>query len=48
MIMKNDAKCEEEQTCQFKTDIKNLTNFDPSTQKPKIFALQWAAFDQSI
>ena len=35
MTMKNDAKFEKELTCQFKTDIKNLTNFDPS----KKFAL---------
>ena len=26
MAMKNDAKFEEELTCQFKIDIKNLTN----------------------
>ena len=31
--MKNDAKFEEEMTCQFKIDVRNLTNFDPSTQK---------------
>ena len=31
--MKNDTKFEEEFTCQFKTDMRNLTNFDPSTQK---------------
>ena len=30
MIMKNDAKFEEELTC-FKIDMRNLTNFDPST-----------------
>ena len=29
--MKNDAKFEEEMTCQFKIDVRNLTNFDPST-----------------
>ena len=28
--MKNDAKFEEEMTCQFKIDVRN---FDPSTQK---------------
>ena len=29
MTMKNDAKIEEELTCQFKIDnLKNLTNFD--------------------
>ena len=33
MTMKNDAKFEEESTCQFKIDMRNLTNFDPSTQK---------------
>ena len=48
MKMKNDAKFEEELTCQFKIDMKNLTTFDLSTQKSKKFVLQWAAFDQSI
>ena len=28
---KNDAKFEEELTCHFKVDMRNLTNFDPST-----------------
>ena len=35
MKMKNNAKFEKELTCQFKTDMRNLTNFDPSTQKSK-------------
>ena len=39
MRMKNDAKIEEELTSQLKTDMINLTNFDPSTQKSKEFAL---------
>ena len=39
MTMKNDAKFEEELTCHFKTDMKNLTNFDSCTQKSKKFAL---------
>ena len=39
MTMKNDAKFEEELTCQFKIDIRNLTNFDSSTQKSQKFAL---------
>ena len=39
MKMKNDAKIEEELTCQFKIDMRNLTNFDPSTQKSQKFAL---------
>ena len=48
MTIKNDANIEEELTCHFKTDIKNLKNFDPSTQKSKNFALLLVAFDQSI
>ena len=51
MTMKNDAKIEEELTCQFqidqfqistcrfKIDIRNLTNFDPRTQKSEKFTL---------
>ena len=39
MTMKNDAKLKEELTCSFKTDITNLTNFDPSTQKNQSFEL---------
>ena len=39
MTMKNDAKFEEEFTCQFKIDIRNLTNFDLSTQKSQKFTL---------
>ena len=35
MTMENDTKIEEELTCRFKTDIRNFTNFDPSTQKSK-------------
>ena len=31
MTMKNDAKFEEELTCRFKTDMRNLINFDPRT-----------------
>ena len=39
MKMKNNAKFEEEVTCHFKTDIRNLTNFDSSTRKSKKIAL---------
>ena len=39
MTMKNDIKFEEELTCQFKTEIRNFMNFDPSTQKSQKFAL---------
>ena len=35
MTMKNDAKFEEELTCHFKTDIRNLKNLDSNTQKSK-------------
>ena len=31
MTMKNDPKFEEELTCNFKVDIRNFTNFEPST-----------------
>ena len=33
MTMKNNAKFEEELTCHFKINMRNLTNFDPSTSK---------------
>ena len=39
MTLKNDAKFEEELTCQFKIDMRNLTNVDQSTRKSKKFAL---------
>ena len=39
MAMTNDAKFEEELACQFKIDIRNLTDFDLSTRKSQKFAL---------
>ena len=39
MTMKNNAKFEDELTCQFKTDMRILMNFDSSTQKSKKIAL---------
>ena len=39
MTVNNDAKVEEELTFRFKIDMRNLTNFDPSTQKSEKFAL---------
>ena len=30
ITIENDEKCEEELTCQFKSDMRNLTNFDPN------------------
>ena len=39
MTMTNDVKFEDELTCQFKIDKRNLTNFDTSTQKSQKFEL---------
>ena len=39
MAITNDAKFEEELTCQFKINMRNLTNFDRSTRKSQKFAL---------
>ena len=39
MTMKNDTKFEQELTCQFKIDMRHLTNFDLSTLKSQKFAL---------
>ena len=40
MTLKNDEKSEEELTCRFKIDIRNLTNFDSRTRKSqKIYTL---------
>ena len=39
MKLKNDEKSEEELTCLFKIDIRNLTNFDSSTQKSEKLTL---------
>ena len=39
MKMNKDEKFGEEWTCCFKIDIKNLTNFDPRTQKSKKYSL---------
>ena len=48
ITMKNDTKFEEELTCQFKIDMRNLTNFDPITRKSVTFAFYLAAFDENI
>ena len=39
ITVKNDAKFEEALTCQFKIDMRNWTNFDPSIRKSQEFAL---------
>ena len=42
MKLKKDTKLGEESTCRFKTDIRNLTNFDLSTWKVwKNFCFNW-------
>ena len=39
ITLKNDLKLEEELTCRFKIDMRNLTNFELSTKKFQKFAL---------
>ena len=39
MTMKDDSKFEEDLTCHFETDMRNLTNLDLSTQKSQKFVL---------
>ena len=39
MTMKNDAKFEVKLTCHFKTDMRNLTNFDSGTQKSQNYVM---------
>ena len=38
MKMENDTKIEQV-VCPFKIDMRNFTNFDPSTRKSKVFVL---------
>ena len=35
MTLENDTKIEEELSCRFKIDMRNFTNFHPSTRNPK-------------
>ena len=39
MTLKKDKKIDRELTCRFNIDIKNLTDFDPSTRKSQKFSL---------
>ena len=39
MTLKNDATFGGELACHFKTDMRNLTNFDPNIQKSQKFTL---------
>ena len=41
MTMKNDAKSEEELTCHFKIDIRNLTTFDQPLKSLKNLNFNW-------
>ena len=41
MAKKNNEKFKKELTCRFKTDMKNLTNFDSSTRKSKKMLFNW-------
>ena len=47
MTFKSDAKFKEKLTCGFKYHMKNLVNFDLTTQKSEIY-FGWAPFVQSI
>ena len=48
MKLKKDTKFGEESTCRLKLGMRNLTNFDLSTQKSQRFSLQWVHHEQSI
>ena len=48
MTLENDEKSEEKLTFHFKTDIRNLMNFDSRTLKSQKHALSWAVFDRII
>ena len=39
MTLKSDEKFEDELTCHFKIDMRNLTNFHPSTRKSQKLSL---------
>ena len=41
MALKNDEKSEEEFTCRFKIDIRNLTNIDSRTQKFTLYVYKY-------
>ena len=47
MALNIDVTVEEKLACAFKNDMRNFTNFDPSTRKSQNFGLEWASFEQS-
>ena len=46
MKLRRDTKFGEESTCHFKTDIRNLTNFNLMTRKSKKFVFKLAPCDK--
>ena len=48
ITMKNNTKIEEELTCHFKIDMRNLRNFHLSTQSLQNLHFKWAHSDQRI
>ena len=48
MTVKNDAKFEEELTCRFKTDMRNLANFDSTFKSLKICTLMGSFWTEYI
>ena len=48
MTLKIDKKSEQELTCRFKIDIRNLMDFDLALESLKKILPCWATFDQSI
>ena len=47
MKLKRDTKFGGESTCRLKIRLRNLTNFDLSSQKCQRFSLEWASCEQS-
>ena len=47
MKLKRNTKFVEESTRRFKSRIRNLTKFEPSTQKSQKISFQWDLFEQS-
>ena len=48
MAIKNDTKIEEELTCRFKIDMRNLTNFTRALESLQNLHLKWSPSDQRI
>ena len=48
MTLKADAKFRRKMTCRFKTDIRNLANFDPGTWKSQNVTFNWQFLNYSM